>query len=111
MIDDNQEQAEIFRAKINLETSKIAWTELQRFFANGLLVFVSTELDLVDVAFAFSNDDKATVEQWMAQQKLGLVTDEQAKVWLATNEVLWAVVVKPWILVQEEMAVASASVH
>ncbi len=103
MTDETQEQAEVFRAKINLETSKIAWTELQRFFANGSLVFVSAELDLVDVAFAFSNDDKASVEQWMQQQKLGLVTDEQAKAWLVTNEALWAVVVKPWILVQEEM--------
>jgi hypothetical protein len=89
--------------KINLETSKIHWTELQRFFANGSLIFVSNELDLVEVALHIAQDDKAQVMQWMQQQKVGQVSDEQAKIWLAADATLWAVVVKPWVLVQESL--------
>ena len=32
--------------KLNLETSKISWQELQKFFAQGLIVIVEVELDL-----------------------------------------------------------------
>ena len=33
------------KAKLNLETSKIPWLELQRFFAGGLAIAVTNELD------------------------------------------------------------------
>ena len=33
---------DIAREKVNLETSKIAWKELQRFFASGTAVFVAS---------------------------------------------------------------------
>ena len=35
------------------ETAKIAWQELQRFFAQGLAIGVEPELDLVDVAYRY----------------------------------------------------------
>lgn len=91
---------EILRAKINLETSRIAWKELLRFFASGTVIGVSSELDLVDVATHISADDKSQVEQWMATGKIGKVSDNQARVWLESDAMLWSVVVKPWILVQ-----------
>ncbi|MEN6585215.1 MAG: DUF2288 domain-containing protein [Sulfuricella sp.] len=88
------------RTRVNLETSRIPWKELLRFFASGAVIAVSSELDLVDVAFHISQDNKAQVEQWMLAGKVVRVSDEQAKEWLETDAVLWAVVVKPWILVQ-----------
>jgi hypothetical protein len=33
--------------------------------------------------------------------QLSQVVDEQAQQWLDNNAMLWTVVVKPWILVQE----------
>lgn len=92
---------EILRAKINLETSRIAWKELLRFFASGTVIGVSSELDLVDVATHISADDKPQVEQWMATGKIGKVSDNQAREWLESDAMLWSVVVKPWILVQQ----------
>ncbi len=89
------------KEKINLETSQIAWSELQRFFASGAAVFVDNALDLVEVAYAFSMDDKQHVSQWLATQQVALVSDEQARDWLNRNTQVWAVVVKPWILVQD----------
>lgn len=91
---------EITRTKVNLETSLIPWKELLRFFASGTVIAVSIELDLVDVAVQISEDNKTQVEQWLLAGKVAPVSDELAKAWLETDVSLWAVVVKPWILVQ-----------
>ena len=91
---------EILRAKVNLETSRIAWKELQRFFASGVAVFVAAELDLVEVGLQFSKDNKAQVERWLLTGKVGKVSDQQAATWIETDADMWAVVVSPWVLVQ-----------
>ncbi|MBT5222513.1 MAG: DUF2288 domain-containing protein [Gammaproteobacteria bacterium] len=91
---------DLTKDKVNQETSKIAWPELQRFFAQGLAVNVAPELDLVEVADAFSKDDKPRVEQWMKKQLVHLVTDQQATLWFNNDAQMWAVVIKPWVLVQ-----------
>ncbi|HEX5364239.1 MAG TPA: DUF2288 domain-containing protein [Gallionella sp.] len=93
-------QQEIYRAKVNLETSQIAWKELQRFFASGAALVVSRELDLVEAAFQMSQDNAAQIRQWMDEGKFGKVTDEQALAWYEADAVMWAVVVSPWVLVQ-----------
>lgn len=92
---------EILRAKINLETSRIAWKELLRFFASGTVIAVSPELDLVEVATRISADHKEQIEQWMSANKLGKVSDEQARTWHESDAMVWSVVVKPWVLVQQ----------
>jgi hypothetical protein len=92
---------DIARAKVNLETSQIAWNELQRFFASGSAVFVASSLDLIDVAYQFSVDNRDQVTEWMQNNQIALVSDQQALKWLEDDVNVWAVVVKPWILVQE----------
>jgi hypothetical protein len=93
-------QQEIFRAKVNLETSQIAWKELQRYFASGVALFVAADLDLVEVAFQMSEDNAAQIREWMAAGKFGKVSDEQAAAWYEADAVMWAVVVSPYVLVQ-----------
>jgi len=93
---------EILHAKLTLETAKMAWKELERFFASGSLISINPELDLVEVAVSIANDDKPLVAQWLAEGRVAKVSDEQALAWNETELVLWTVVVKPWILVQEE---------
>jgi len=95
-----ENSSEIFRAKVNLETAQIAWKELQRFFAGGVALAVSTDLDLVEVAYQMSQDNAGQIKQWVSAGKIGKVSDEQAKAWLSADEILWAVVVSPWVLVQ-----------
>lgn len=90
----------MLKEKINLETSQIAWRELQRFFAQGLAVYVSPELDLIEVAYQFSLDNKGQVQQWLESKQIGLVTDQQALTWLDVDAEVWTAVVKPWLLVQ-----------
>lgn len=93
-------QYDLLYAKLNLETSQMAWKELLRHFAAGSVIAISDDLDLVDVAVHISNDDKASVAQWMSEKRVAKVSDAQALEWLEGGVKLWTVVVKPWILVQ-----------
>jgi hypothetical protein len=90
------------RIKINLETARLPWAELERHFAQGTVIYVSEELDLVDVAVRISHDDKASIAAWMADGKIGKVNDVQALTWTASGALLWTSVVSPFILVQPE---------
>lgn len=86
--------------KINRETARIAWSELERHFAQGNVIFVSAELDLIDVAVRISHDDKASIANWMAAGLVAKVSDVQAQTWTASEASLWSAVVHPFILVQ-----------
>jgi hypothetical protein len=88
--------------KINSETARVRWSELERHFAHGAVVWVSPELDLVEVALRIAHDDKEHVGRWMGEGKVAKVTDVQAQSWLAADAVLWASVVSPFVLVQPE---------
>ena len=91
---------DILRANINNETSRIQWHELQRFFAGGWLIYVSPRTNLLDVAVAFSQDNKDLVSHWLTSGEVARVNDEQAKNWHQHDTVFWSTVVKPWVLVQ-----------
>lgn len=92
---------EATRKKLNQETARIPWPELLRQFAAGNVLWVSNELDLIEVALRISLDDSAQVQQWLGAQQLAKVNDAQAQAWLAQALSLWAVVVTPWVLVQQ----------
>lgn len=94
------EQDELLRAKLNLETGRIAWRDLQLFFAAGKTLHVASDLSLVDVAFAVANDVLVDVEGWRRSGRLAPVSDAQAREWFAAEAELWSVVVRPWVLVQ-----------
>jgi hypothetical protein len=89
------------KEKIQLETAKIYWSELQRFFAKGEAIWISTQLDLIEVAYHFSIDDKNQVQEWLNNKTIAQVPDELALEWFNSNTQLWAVVIKPFVLVQE----------
>lgn len=94
------------RDRLNLETAQMPWSELQRFFAGGHVIHVGDTLDLIDVAACFSADDVQSVQTWIAQGQLVKVADEQARLWVETDAMLWTVVARPWILVQEKKPVS-----
>jgi hypothetical protein len=100
----SDEHNESLRNKLNSETARMRWKDLLVYFAGGSVIAVSGELDLVEVALRITQDDKSAVAKWMAEQKLGQVSDQQAAAWLESDAVLWTVVVRPWILVQPQKA-------
>ena len=88
--------------KLNMETALAPWRELQSFFAQGLVLHVSASLDLLHVAEQLSLDNDALFNQWLAQGVVGKVDDKVALDWFQNDATLWSVVIKPWILVQEQ---------
>ncbi|WP_052315034.1 DUF2288 domain-containing protein [Thiocystis violascens] len=89
------------RHKLNQETARIPWRDLQRFFAQGKVIWVRDGLDLIETALLIARDDAPTIDAEMAHGGIVPVPDRQARDWFETNASLWAVVVKPWVLVQE----------
>ena len=96
-----QQERELERSKIISETAKIPWLDLQRFFASGKVIWIARSLDLVEVALALQQDDVQSVSNWTENQQLAAVSDEQARQWVSGDSLLWAVAIKPWVLVQE----------
>jgi hypothetical protein len=97
-----QEPLDVLKARLNTETAKIGWEEIQRFFAKGQVFIVDSELDLIDTAAKIIQDEKGSVEKWLETGLILQATTDDAKRWNELNPDLWAVVVAPWILVQEE---------
>jgi hypothetical protein len=95
---------EILQAKLNLETAQIPWKELQRFFASGTAICVAAELDLTQVASVIAQDNATQLKAWMESGQVDAVTDQQAREWYQQDAVVWALVVKPWVLVQSASA-------
>lgn len=90
------------RERLNLETARIHWRELERHFAGGRVVQVAADMDLIDVAACLAQNQVQLLKTWMAARQVQLLPDEIARMWaerLPDN--LWAVVVAPWVLVQE----------
>jgi len=52
------------------ETARVHWQELERLFAQGKLLLVAAELDLVVVAEAIASDDARRVAAWVASGQL-----------------------------------------
>lgn len=90
------------KTSILLETSTVPWHELQKLFASGVVLSLDKELDMIEVAHQMANDDATAVDVLIRENKIQHVSNDQAKRWYADNTILWSVVVKPWVLVQDK---------
>ncbi|WP_281646509.1 DUF2288 domain-containing protein [Parendozoicomonas sp. Alg238-R29] len=88
--------------KLNLETAKIPWNELQRLYAQGVVLVISPNIDLVTVASAFVDDLAEQVKVWLESGDIRKSTDDDARTWHEQDITMWAVAAAPWVLVQEE---------
>jgi len=93
--------SDILRAKLNLETAQLAWSELERHFARGDVIKVAVGVDLVDAALHIAENNTASVETWLAEGRIARAELGDAEDWHARQPMFWAVVVAPWVLVQE----------
>jgi hypothetical protein len=88
-------------AKLLGETAKIGWQELQPSFARGAVLRVDAALDLVSVAEALAENQGPEIAAWLESGQLQKVDETQALDYLARDPDLWAVVVAPWVVIQE----------
>jgi hypothetical protein len=87
--------------KLHSETAKISWHELQKFFAQGSVLLVSAELDLVATAALFAQDRAAELKPLLKSSKIAAPSNTQAREWFDNDTLLWSVVVAPFVLVQQ----------
>lgn len=91
-------------AKLLGETAVIPWNELQPFFARGALLWVEGGLDLIAVAEALALDDGLKVAAWLAAGEVEKLSESRALGFVERDPPLWAVVVAPWVVIQERAA-------
>ncbi len=88
------------RARLETEAGTLAWPDLERHFARGVVIRVAMGLDLVDVAAAMARDDAMQVADWLHDGAIARASSEDARAWHECRTTLRAVVVAPWVLVQ-----------
>lgn len=93
--------SDILRAKLNLETAQLAWPELERHFARGVVIKIAPGVDLVDAALQVAENKASTVQEWLAEGRIARAELADAEDWHARQPMFWAVVVAPWVLIQE----------
>lgn len=92
------------RDLLNAQTGRLGWSELARHFARGVVVCVGPEQDLVAVAETLVANDAAAVGQLYESGQIHRALDDDARRWQQQDMQFWAVVVAPWVLVQERPA-------
>ena len=95
--------------EIHQQTAKIAWQDLQRFFAQGRVLKLDESLDLVEVAVAMASDATRSLQLLVEKELLQHPSNEQAKRWFEEDTQLWSVVVAPYVLVQDKRDLAKNS--
>ncbi|ETN91405.1 hypothetical protein U062_01933 [Gammaproteobacteria bacterium MOLA455] len=88
-------------ARLNSETAKIAWHDLQIHYAAGNVLGTAAHADLIKVAIEFNRDNATQIQQWLADSSLFEISDQQATEWYEKNQELWALVIPPFVLVQQ----------
>lgn len=86
---------------LNAQTGQISWPELARYFARGMVVCLRRGEDLVAVAQLLISDDSEKINKLYEDGLLHRALDEDAIRWQEEKTTFWAVVVAPWVLVQE----------
>lgn len=89
---------------LHLETAKIPWTELQRFFAGGKLLLLDAGEDMLEVAACLVANDVDRLQSLINENLLVYPDNDKAKRWVVDDAQLWAVVLNPWVLVQENIS-------
>jgi len=92
------------RERLNSETGVLTWEELTPYFARGVVLRVSANVDLIDVAEKVIRDDKSAIEPLMNSGDLRRATDDDARDWVKRTPQFWCVVSAPWVLAQEKTA-------
>ncbi|MBZ0067879.1 MAG: DUF2288 domain-containing protein [Thiobacillus sp.] len=93
--------SDLLRAKLNLETAKLQWSELERHFARGDVIKVAIGTDLIEAALSVAENKTGVIQTWLAEGRIARAEMSDAEIWHARQPMFWAVVVAPWVLVQE----------
>lgn len=100
--DSDLAEPESLKKKLNQDTARILWSSLSQYDQIDAIVLVDPKLDLIEVACEFASDNSSQVKVWLEGSLVAKVSQEKAELWKLQDPELWAVVVSPWILVQDK---------
>lgn len=103
-------EAASLREQLDKESGSISWAELVRHFARGVVIRVDREVDLIEVAECFANDDTDRLQTWLTDKTVARASDDDARYWTEAEPEFRCVVAAPWVLVQELGSAARADV-
>ncbi|MDF0731234.1 DUF2288 domain-containing protein [Pseudomonas entomophila] len=99
------DQTSTLYAKLLGETATIEWKALERFWAKGDLIWVAPSLDLIAVAEAMAENRSEIFAKWRSDGTVAALSAEQALDIQARDPEIWAVVVSPFVVMQEKQTV------
>ena len=83
------------------DLADVTWRDLRIHLQRGSIIIVNDRLDLVAVAVAVAEDQKAPVEDWVAAGDLIKPSVEQIEAWeTQLDKPFRMLIVQPFILVQ-----------
>jgi hypothetical protein len=87
-----------------LSIDESEWSWLRAHLERGGLILVDDSLDLAEAGLKVSEDDIATIEQWINAGKIGKPTETQIQHWNVEKQKKFAMlIVSPYVLIQERL--------
>lgn len=88
------------RSNLKNSSSKINFNELKLEIVKDLIILVSPDLNLLEVAEGCAKDDSASFKIWLENGLVKKPTYEQMLIWKAENKIFDCCLVKPFIFLQ-----------
>ena len=89
------------REKIASEIQVVAWDAFEDHLKRSALILVGCDLDLVDVAWAISEDQAAIVSEWIETDSIRKPSEEEIATYQKEAEIEFRfVIVQPFVLAQ-----------
>ncbi|NJL85520.1 MAG: DUF2288 domain-containing protein [Leptolyngbyaceae cyanobacterium SM1_1_3] len=82
------------------------WSDLVPHAKRDAVVVVVPQMDLVEVGVAIATDNTAAVQRWIGEQLIAKPTPAQLTAWSSnTQKRLRALIIQPYVLVQDSLAI------
>ncbi len=87
--------------RFKADLAEVPWKDLRIHLQRDAIIIVADELDLVATAVAVAEDDKQSIENWIAAGQLLKPTKDQAEAWeTELDKPFRVLIVQPFILLQ-----------
>jgi len=98
-IDNNSELS--IEEKLKESSFRLKWSEINSSILKEVIILVSKDLDLKEVAMACANDDKGNFEKWLSTGQVLRTGQSHHTEWSERNPFFDCAIIKPFIFIQE----------
>ena len=88
--------------KLDKYVGEVSWEYLEPHFQSGSLIYIDNSLCIKDVGQALAKDDTKKVKQWLRAGDALKPGQAHAKYWNEANSTFIALVVSPFVIIQEK---------